>query len=240
MNTVIMGSGAIGSAIAQRLLEENSNAHCVITYRNNPPAWSHERCHVFQLDAVDEKQYPEFAQFVQEALGAVDCCINTIGLLHDKTHKLTPEKRLADFNIHNFEHVIKTNVIPTVLCAKYLDKLFNKQGAPILATVSAKVGSIEDNRLGGWHSYRASKACLNMMLKNIAIEWSFKKKTGCVVALHPGTTDSALSEPFQKNVPEGKLFSPRQTADYLIAVVQQLEPKDNGSFMSWDGSRIPW
>ena len=110
----------------------------------------------------------------------------------------------------------------------------------ILAFISAKVGSIEDNRLGGWYGYRASKAALNMFVKTAAIEYSRKSKQTIVVSLHPGTTDTQLSKPFQRNVPPGKLFSVERTVRQLTQVLTLLEVKDSGKFFSWDGSVIPW
>ena len=106
--------------------------------------------------------------------------------------------------------------------------------------MSARVGSIEDNRLGGWHAYRASKAALNMVIKTISIELSRRHDQALCVALHPGTVDSALSEPFQGGVPEGKLFTPRQSARALLAVLNRLTPADSGGLYAWDGSRIPF
>jgi len=110
----------------------------------------------------------------------------------------------------------------------------------VFATVSARVGSIEDNRLGGWFSYRASKAALNMCLKTLAIEWRRTLPNVAVAALHPGTTDTALSRPFQHNVPREQLFTPRQTANYLLNVLDGLEPAQSTQFLAFDGEWLPW
>jgi len=116
-----------------------------------------------------------------------------------------------------------------------------KHGRPALfATVSAKVGSIEDNRLGGWYSYRASKAALNMCLKTLAIEWQRSLPNVAVAALHPGTTDTDLSKPFQRHVPEHQLFSPDQSVIYMVNVLQKLKPADSGKFWAFDGELLPW
>ncbi|MDX1321189.1 MAG: SDR family NAD(P)-dependent oxidoreductase, partial [Oceanospirillum sp.] len=130
--------------------------------------------------------------------------------------------------------------LPTLLLAQHFSSALKKSTRGIFAAVSAKVGSIEDNRLGGWYSYRASKAALNMALKTLSIEWQRSHKQLCVAALHPGTTDTGLSEPFQKNVPEGKLFTPEQTGHYLLNVLEQLTPEQTGSFFSWNGETLPW
>ena len=111
---------------------------------------------------------------------------------------------------------------------------------PKLAAVSARVGSIEDNRLGGWYSYRMSKAALNMALKTLSIEWKHSHAKGCVAALHPGTNDSPLSKPFQANVAAQNLFDPACTATCFVTLLTRLQPADSGKFWAWDGSQLPW
>jgi NAD(P)-dependent dehydrogenase (short-subunit alcohol dehydrogenase family) len=110
----------------------------------------------------------------------------------------------------------------------------------LLATVSARVGSIEDNHLGGWYSYRISKAALNMALKTLSIEWQHSHPRGCVAALHPGTNDTALSKPFQANVAAKDLFDPAYTASMLVALLTGLKPVDSGRFWAWNGEILPW
>ena len=118
--------------------------------------------------------------------------------------------------------------------------LFRHQEGSIFASISAKIGSIGDNRLGGWYGYRASKAALNMFMRTTAIEYSRRCPKTIVVTLHPGTTDTNLSLPFQKNVPPEKLFSVERTVTQLLEVMSSLGLKDSGHFFSWDGSRLPW
>ena len=118
--------------------------------------------------------------------------------------------------------------------------MLNHKKPNIFATISAKIGSIEDNRLGGWYGYRASKAALNMLLKTASIEYSRRSKQTAIVLLHPGTTDTRLSEPFQRGVPPEKLFPVEKTVGLLIDVLENVTIEDNGSFFSWDGSRLPW
>jgi len=132
------------------------------------------------------------------------------------------------------------NSIGAVLLAKHLMPLLRHKEGSIFASISAKVGSIGDNRLGGWYGYRASKAALNMFLKTISIEYSRRCPKTIVVALHPGTTDTRLSQPFQKNVPPGKLFPVEKTVNLLLDVLASLKLADSGEFFSWDGSRLPW
>jgi NAD(P)-dependent dehydrogenase (short-subunit alcohol dehydrogenase family) len=109
-----------------------------------------------------------------------------------------------------------------------------------MAVVSARVGSIADNRLGGWYAYRASKAALNQIMRTATIE-ARRRFKGCILTcVHPGTTDTALSKPFQANVPEGKLFSPTFVAERFMAIFNDLEVDDSGAFLAWDGQTIPW
>ncbi|MDF1762872.1 MAG: cell-cell signaling protein CsgA, partial [Oleibacter sp.] len=116
-----------------------------------------------------------------------------------------------------------------------------KRSKPIQwVSLSAMVGSIEDNSLGGWYSYRMSKAALNMFVKNLSIEWGRKAPGSIVAALHPGTTESPLSEPFQAGIAEGKLYSRAETAERLIRVMRELNPEQHGKLLHWDGSILPF
>jgi len=135
---------------------------------------------------------------------------------------------------------MEVNVLPTLYLAQHLLPKMQHGRPAVFSAISARVGSIEDNQLGGWYSYRASKAALNMCLKNIANEWRLKLKNVSVAALHPGTTDTELSKPFQKNVPSEKLFSPARTANYLYNILDSLTPEKSGRFWAWDGNEIEW
>ena len=240
MNIIILGAGSIGTALAKTILDAEPQAQCLITYHRHPPTITHERLCSFQLDALDEAAFVKLFSEVKSSMGSIRWLINTIGVLHADEPNISPEKRLADFDAASFTHVTMSNILPTVYAAKHLGRLLDKKTTSVFASISAKVGSIEDNRLGGWYSYRSSKAGLNMMLKNIAIEFSYTNKNICVVALHPGTTASKLSEPFQKNVPSEKLFLPEFTASKLLDVIQNLKPSATAGYFSWDGSRLPW
>jgi NAD(P)-dependent dehydrogenase (short-subunit alcohol dehydrogenase family) len=126
------------------------------------------------------------------------------------------------------------------LVAKHLLPLTPRSGPSLFAALSARVGSIGDNHLGGWYGYRASKAALNMLIRTIATEHRRTRPLGLCVALHPGTVDTALSAPFRSGVPDGKLFTPQQSAAALLDVMNNLGPEANGGFFAWDGSEIPW
>ena len=181
---------------------------------------------------------PRRFALIKQSVSNLHLAIYCVGVLHEGD--LSPEKSLRQIDPENLVYSFRVNSIGAVLLAKHLMPLFNKKEPSIFASISAKVGSIGDNRLGGWYGYRASKAALNMFLKTTAIEYSRRCPKTIVVALHPGTTDTRLSQPFQKNVPPEKLFPVAHTVNLLSEVIANLEPKDSGEFFSWNGDRLPW
>jgi NAD(P)-dependent dehydrogenase (short-subunit alcohol dehydrogenase family) len=165
--------------------------------------------------------------------------LNVSGLLHDGS-VVQPEKRLEDLDPNALERVFAVNALGPALVMRHLLPLMRCEGKAVLAVMSARVGSISDNRLGGWYAYRASKAALNQFMKTASIEAARRYRNVILTALHPGTTDTALSAPFQAKVPEGKLFSTEFVAEHLLEVIERLGPEDSGSFRAWDDSEIPW
>lgn len=164
--------------------------------------------------------------------------IYCVGILHDRD--LQPEKSLKQISSDQLLNYFQINSIGAILIAKHILPLLRHSEKSIFAAISAKVGSIEDNFLGGWYGYRASKAALNMLIKTTSIEYSRRTPKTIVVALHPGTTDTKLSKPFQKNVPPGKLFSAEKTVNQLVQIINNLQIRDSGKFFSWDGTTLPW
>lgn len=160
------------------------------------------------------------------------------GLLHSQTIK--PEKRLEDFDADSFMQVIKANSLTPLLWIQGLVPILTGKFECKLTVFSARVGSISDNQLGGWYSYRASKAALNMMLKNVAIEVARRAKNIKVIVFHPGTTDTGLSKPFQSNVPANKLFTPDYVAQQLMDIVANTPLDAQASFLDWKGQDIVW
>ena len=132
------------------------------------------------------------------------------------------------------------NAAGPALVAKHLLPLTPKAQPSLFAALSARVGSIADNNLGGWYAYRASKAALNMLIRTLAIEHRRTRPLGICIALHPGTVDTALSQPFQSGVPDSKLFSTGYAASALLAVMEGMQTESNGGFFAWDGTSIPW
>ena len=151
-----------------------------------------------------------------------------------------PEKSWRALDPAAMAELFAINAIGPALIGKHCAGLLRKEGSPVFAAISAKVGSIADNRLGGWHSYRASKAALNMIVRNFAIELSRTNPAAIAVALHPGTVDTALSRPFQRGVPSDRLLSPARSAAHLLDVIDRLDTGDTGKFIAWDGTELPF
>lgn len=231
---VVGGNGGIGNALVERLLAEDQYQHIHATYNRSQPKLTVPNLSWHKADITKEDEVETLCNGFDE----IDLCINAVGMLHDD--KFSPEKSTRHINPDYFVQSMTVNALPTLLLAKHLGKHF-RHGRPChFATVSARVGSIGENYLGGWYSYRASKAALNQVLKTLSIEWKRSMPNVIVSALHPGTTDTALSEPFQKNVPEGQLFDAGKTANYLVNVLQGLSSDQSGSFWSFDGEPLPW
>ncbi len=149
-----------------------------------------------------------------------------------------PERSYRHLDPAAMARVLYLNTIGPALVAKHTLPLFPRDERSVFAALSARVGSIGDNRIGGWHSYRASKAALNMLVRNFAIELGRTHKQAIAVGLHPGTVDTGLSQPFQKNLPEGQLTSPEESAAYLLGVLDKLTPQDSGALFDWKGERV--
>jgi len=253
MLAIVTGaSGGIGSALVVALRQRPEITAVIASYhRSDPPedvkpvTRSEQETlatlFICQLDARDEASVKQFADFTALHVSAtcpVKLLINCIGMLHSEA--VQPEKSIRYVDAHKLQQAMAVNSLPTLLLAKHLGPLLKSNTPCLFSTVSARVGSIGDNRLGGWYSYRMSKAALNQALKCLAIEWKRSARNVIVVALHPGTTATALSEPFQHNVPVGKLFSTEQTADMLLQVLDSLQVADSGKFLAYDGSEIAW
>jgi NAD(P)-dependent dehydrogenase (short-subunit alcohol dehydrogenase family) len=240
---LIGGSGGIGHAMVGVLSDLPTVSSIQATYFRSPASSSLGNISSFgsdtvvswsQLDATDATQVSQW----MESIGQVDWLINCAGYLHDPDNN--PEKTITQFDAAHFDRSMHINCLPTLLLARHAKRALEESTDPVFATISARVGSISDNRLGGWYSYRASKAALNMVLKTLSIEYRRTAPKVKVLALHPGTTDTALSKPFQANVATGKLFSAQKTAGLLVEQVRQAKEHESGRFIAYDGSDIPW
>ncbi len=239
MKVLVLGaSGGIGSAMVNLLESTRPEWEVHGTYRRNAVPSARHNILWHPLDLTHEHEVETLAALI----GQIDWIINTVGMLHNSD--FTPEKRLTQTSSEQFMASMQANALPTLLIAKHFEPNLKKSERPRVVTVSARVGSIEDNRLGGWYSYRASKSALNMLIKTISIEWGRTFRKAAIFAFHPGTTDTSLSKPFQPNVPEGKLFTPAYVARCLLSQIEksclQSEDSFNGKFVAYDGSEIPW
>jgi NAD(P)-dependent dehydrogenase (short-subunit alcohol dehydrogenase family) len=243
---ILGATQGIGLGFVQHLLQQPHVSTIFATYRTAEAAGellalqttNPGRLICSALDITDESQIADLIQAIQAKTKKLHWVINCVGVLHDGT--LQPEKSLSQINPERLMQYFQVNSIGAVLLAKHLVPLLKHNDRSIFATISAKVGSIGDNQMGGWYGYRASKAALNMLMKTAAIEYGRKSPNTIIALLHPGTTDTRLSQPFQRNVPPEKLFSTERAAAQLWTVLNQLEPDASGQFFSWDGAVLPW
>ncbi|MBD2358666.1 SDR family NAD(P)-dependent oxidoreductase [Tolypothrix sp. FACHB-123] len=247
VNALIVGaSQGIGLGFVKKLLQDERISRIYATYRQvesaneliNLADDNPDKLICLSVDITEESQTVAAIQQIRTQVNKLHLVVNCVGLLHEGN--LQPEKSLRQINSENLLRYFQINSIASVLLAKHLLPLFKHQERSIFASISAKIGSIGDNQLGGWYGYRASKAALNMFMRTAAIEYGRSCPKTLVVTLHPGTTDTRLSRPFQGNVPSEKLFSVERTVTQLLNVIEQLQDGDSGQFFSWDGSRLPW
>ena len=233
---VVFGaSGALGAAMVRRLLADGR--YSAVHAGARDPALVPQGAVPFQFDLTSEAS---IAAAMETLAAAPALVIVATGLLHDEAAGIAPEKSWRALDAAAMAQVYAANAIGPALIAKHVLPRLPRDRRAVFAVLSARVGSIEDNRLGGWHSYRASKAALNMLVRNFAIELSRSHPQAVAAALHPGTVDSRLSAPFQRGVAPDKLFSPDQSAGYLLDVLDGLTPADSGGLFAWDGTRLPY
>lgn len=236
MNVAVIGaSGGIGRALTTGLAGSSSVARIMATSRSGvDPA-----CVKVQAQRVDLEDEATIARAAASAGGRpVDLVIVASGILHDGD-RLRPEKTWRALDGAALERVYRVNAVGPALVAKHFLPLLARDRKSVFAVLSARVGSISDNRLGGWHSYRASKAALNMLLRTFAIELARRNPRALCVGLHPGTVDTRLSAPFQENVPEDKLFTSKFAALRLLKVLDRVTSEDSGRVFAWNGQVIP-
>ncbi|GLT18310.1 SDR family oxidoreductase [Vibrio zhanjiangensis] len=228
------GNGGIGRSLCQNLMSRYTDIDLHATYHIKKPEDLSDNITWHHVDITTEAAIKNLAS----QFSVLDLLINTVGVLHTPNHG--PEKSLPSCQTDFFLHNMAVNALPTLMMAKHFASSLRVSNQPKFATLSAKVGSIKDNRLGGWYSYRSSKAALNMLIKNISIEWARHMPKACILSIHPGTTDTALSRPFQANVPPQKLFSPDKVADDILSLIERATPECSGRFFAYDGQELPW
>ncbi|KKO45587.1 short-chain dehydrogenase [Arsukibacterium ikkense] len=240
---LIIGAGSgIGRGLVEYYLQQGHPVQAM-SRSNCPEALTKTAVQWRQLDANagDDEEGPELAinKLVAEAIIAQPTIIFICqGWLHDNKHG--PEKTLRQLSPSQLQKSFAINVLQPALYLKALFGYLTKQPQVKVLVLSAKVGSITDNQLGGWYSYRLSKAAVNMLVKTSSIELQRYNKTAALVSLHPGTTDTPLSAPFQANVPSGQLQTGAATAQRLARVAANLSPEQSGKLLNWDGTVLPF
>lgn len=231
-HALVVGGGGIGRALLAELQQQAPGLELHLATRT--PLGPGE----LALDLVDDGSLERLGETARSHWQPLRLVLNTAGVLHGPD--LQPEKRLAAIRREQLLASFAVNAFGPVLLAQALADALPLAQPSHFASLSARVGSIGDNQLGGWYSYRAAKAAQNQLLRTLSREWQRRRPQCCVSLLHPGTTATALSEPFRAGVPPQQLFSPAQAAGYLLAVLQQLGPEHSGGFWAWDGQPIPW
>lgn len=236
---VIGGRDGVGGAMVQALLSHTTTQAVFVTSRDQ--GWVAEpsgdaRCHRRCLDITRADQMQELADELQDT--ELNVILNCSGLLH--TPEFGPERTWRHLSMDAMQQVFAVNTFGVALAVRYLLPLLPRARRSIFASISARVGSIGDNQLGGWYSYRASKAAQNMVIRTGAIEAKRSRPHLVCVTLHPGTVKTALSDPFTKRKAPDQLLTPEESTGHLLRVLSGLSAKDSGYHFAWDGDRIPW
>jgi NAD(P)-dependent dehydrogenase (short-subunit alcohol dehydrogenase family) len=230
LRALVFGAGGgIGAAFVTELGAHPRVAKVYAAARSAEAPW--------QFDLTDEASIEAVAK-AAAAEGPLDLVLVATGVLHSPT--MRPEKTWRSLDAAALAEAFAINATGPALIAKHTLGLLRRDAKSVFACLSARVGSIEDNRLGGWHAYRASKAALNMLIRSSAVELQQRNPGALCVALHPGTVDTRLSQPFQGGVPSSKLFTPAMSARSLLGVLDRLTPADSGRLFAWDGQAIPF
>jgi NAD(P)-dependent dehydrogenase (short-subunit alcohol dehydrogenase family) len=228
---VIGATGGIGRAMVEQILASGAFETVWAVSRSGADVAGAQG---LAADLEDEASLAHAAERIGQG-PAPTLIVLATGVLHDG---FQPERSLRQLDADHMLRDYRINAIGPALAAKHLLPLMPRDRRAVFAALSARVGSIGDNRLGGWHAYRASKAALNMILRNLAIEMARSHPQAVIAGLHPGTVDTGLSAPFQKGVAEGRLFTADHSAERLLAVLSGLTPADSGGVFAWDGARV--
>jgi NAD(P)-dependent dehydrogenase (short-subunit alcohol dehydrogenase family) len=264
-HALIVGGGAIASAVAQQWLKHHTLGTLHLVTRNanhwrqqHPWSTQYPQLQLIKANVLNDDDLKRLISSLNAPSDSPPLHYQTTlrfvfigtGLLHGHGHgqkeghaqhsTQQPERQLSALNSDWMLESFKVNTLLPARVISQLAAIVPKQGPFLIAALSARVGSIGDNRLGGWYSYRATKAALNQFIHTAAIELHRKNPNTICVSLHPGTVDSALSQPFQNRVPSQQLFSPEHSATCLWQVLTTLEPQHSGGFFAWDGQAIDW
>jgi NAD(P)-dependent dehydrogenase (short-subunit alcohol dehydrogenase family) len=229
---VVGAQGAIGSALVETLAN-NPGVQSVLALARSPVPHVNPKVTPRPLDILDE----DSIRVALAGIARIDLAIVATGRLHVPGGP-QPEKSWRALDKTALLESFAINAIGPALVAKHVLSLLPREGKSVFAALSARVGSISDNRLGGWYGYRASKAALNQLIRCVSIELAHHRKDAICVGLHPGTVDSGLSRPFQTGVADGTLFTPAFAAERLLAVIDTLDKDSTGQLIAWDGSTV--
>ncbi len=238
LNAVVAGGGGIGTAIAERLLANYPVERLYVLQRSGRCRLDDPRFTSLEIDAEDPASITKAAEAIAADCSELHLVCNAVGMLHDQQFK--PEKRLKDVSPQALYKLSAVNAWFLPQLAAALAPLLRHGKSSLLASVSARVGSIADNDMGGWYSYRSSKAAHNMLLRTLAREWRVSHKHCTVVALHPGTVATDLSEPYTPANYNKRVLEPPESAAAMLDVLESLGVGDSGKFFAWDGAEIPW
>lgn len=238
MRVVVAGaSGGIGRMLIDHL------AACpkvdgILALSRSPAGIDHDKVEQALIDFDDEKTIAAASALAARHASGIDLVLVATGLLHE-ADGIRPEKTWRSLTPHALARVFQVNAIGPALMAKHFLPMLAPDRKAVFCALSARVGSIGDNRLGGWHAYRASKAALNMLIKTFSIELARRHPGAVCIGLHPGTVETGLSAPFRSGIRPEKLFTPSCAAIHLLEVIDQINPADSGRQFAWDGQVIP-
>ena len=232
---VIGSSGAIGNAVAEILLDDDG-VEVIYRFSRDDSNENSDRVKNLYIDIEDEESIKDCIKNLSKDI-KFDLVFVATGILHND-NDIFPEKSIRDISQSKLEKVLLVNTIGPALVGKYFIPFLRKDSKSIFAFLSARVGSISDNKLGGWYSYRASKTALNQIIKNFSIEVRRSNPNAIFIGLQPGTVKSFLSKPFKKNVRPGNLFTPEYSATKMLEVIDNLSLEDTGKIYAWDGEEI--
>ena len=232
---IIGSSGAIGNAVAEILLDDDG-VEAIYRFSRNDSNENSDRVKNLYIDIEDEESIKDCIKNLSKDI-KFDLVFVATGILHND-NDIFPEKSIRDISKSKLEKVLLVNTIGPALVGKYFIPYLRKDSKSIFAFLSARVGSISDNKLGGWYSYRASKTALNQIIKNFSIEVRRSNPNAIFIGLQPGTVKSFLSKPFEKNVRPENLFTPEYSATKMLEVIDNLSLEDTGKIYAWDGEEI--
>jgi len=230
---VIGSSGAIGSAFVDHYINDQS-INSIFSFSRSSIGIDNNKVKHFSIDIENENSVQDAAKSVEEI--NFDEIIIASGLLH--TNDFGPEKSIKDLKADNILKILNVNTVGPTIIGKHFLPLLNKNNKSVMAFLSARVGSISENKLGGWYAYRASKSALNQIIKTFSIELKRTNPKAIIIGLQPGTVDSELSAPFKRSVSKNKLFSAEYSASQLLGVIERVDESSSGNLISWDGEII--